>query len=105
MFMGESPIRAYGRRAFRKLIGPNGGYLPAMDERVFRDLIEPHRRELRAYCYRMAGSLQDGDDLLQESLLRAWKNIDRFEGRAALRTWLYRVAHSACIDALEKRLP
>ena len=76
-----------------------------MDERAFRELIEPHRRELRAYCYRMAGSLHDGDDLLQESLLRAWKNIDRFEGRAALRTWLYRVAHSACIDALEKRPP
>ncbi len=76
-----------------------------MDERVFRDLVEPHRRELRAYCYRMAGSLHDADDLLQESLLRAWKNIDRFEGRAALRTWLYRVTHSACLDALERRPP
>src|SRR5882672_1256935 len=75
----------------------------AGDERAFRALIEPYRRELRAYCYRMAGSLHDGDDLLQESLLRAWKGIGGFEGRSSLRTWLYRVSSSACMDALESR--
>src|SRR5882757_4074586 len=75
----------------------------AGDERAFRALIEPYQRELRAYCYRMAGSLHDGDDLLQESLLRAWKGIGGFEGRSSLRTWLYRVSSSACMDALESR--
>src|SRR5882724_6849402 len=75
----------------------------AGDERAFRALIDPYRRELRAYCYRMAGSLHDADDLLQESLLRAWKGIAGFEGRSSLRTWLYRVSSSACIDALESK--
>jgi RNA polymerase sigma-70 factor (ECF subfamily) len=77
----------------------------AGDERAFAALVEPHRRELRAYCYRMAGSLDEADDLLQESLLRAWRGLGTFEGRSSLRTWLYRVAWSACLDALEKRPP
>jgi RNA polymerase sigma-70 factor (ECF subfamily) len=80
-------------------------YRRRMDSRAFEELVGPHRSELRAYCYRMSGSVSDADDLLQESLIRAWKNIDRFEGRAALRTWLYRVTQSACIDALDKKRP
>ncbi len=76
-----------------------------MDARAFEELVGPHRRELRAYCYRMSGSLSDADDLLQESLLRAWKNIDRFEGRSSIRTWLYRVTQSACLDALDRMRP
>jgi RNA polymerase sigma-70 factor, ECF subfamily len=75
------------------------------DEGAFRELVAPHRRELRAYCYRMAGSLDDADDLLQESLLRAWRGIASFEGRSSVRTWLYRVTWSACVDALESRSP
>ncbi len=75
----------------------------AGDERAFRSLVEPYRRELRAHCYRMSGSLHDADDLLQESLLRAWKGLARFEGRSSIRTWLYRVTHSACIDALDRK--
>jgi RNA polymerase sigma-70 factor (ECF subfamily) len=75
------------------------------DERAFRDLVAPFRGELRAHCYRMAGSLSDADDLLQESLLRAWRGLAGFEGRSSVRTWLYRVTHSACVDALEKRSP
>ena len=75
------------------------------DEQAFRALVAPHQRELRAYCYRMAGSLDVADDLLQESLLRAWKGIAAFEGRSSLRTWLYRVTWSACVDALEKTKP
>lgn len=71
------------------------------DEVAFRELVAPHRRELRAYCYRMAGSLDDADDLLQESLLRAWRGLATFEGRSSLRTWLYRVTWSACVDGLE----
>src|SRR5579863_10540301 len=70
------------------------------DAQAFRDLVAPHERELRAYCYRMAGSLDDADDLLQESLVRAWRGLPGFEGRSSLRTWLYRVAWSACVDAL-----
>jgi RNA polymerase sigma-70 factor (ECF subfamily) len=75
----------------------------AGDEGAFRDLVSPYRRELRAYCYRMAGSLDDADDLLQESLLRAWRALSTFEGRSSLRTWLYRVTWSACIDALQSK--
>jgi RNA polymerase sigma-70 factor (ECF subfamily) len=74
-----------------------------MDERAFGALVAPYRRELRAYCYRMAGSIDDADDLLQESLLRAWRGLPGFDGRANLRTWLYRVASSACLDRLKNR--
>jgi RNA polymerase sigma-70 factor (ECF subfamily) len=73
------------------------------DEGAFGALVAPHRRELRAYCYRMAGSLDDADDLLQESLVRAWRSLASFEGRSSFRTWLYRVTWSACIDALQSK--
>ena len=75
------------------------------DERAFARLVEPHRRELRAHCYRMAGSLLDADDLLQESLLRAWRGLASFEGRASLRTWLYKVTTHACLDQLDRKGP
>jgi len=73
------------------------------DERAFRSLVEPYRRELRAHCYRMSGSMHDADDLVQESMLRAWRGLASFEGRASLRTWLHRVTTNACLDALEKK--
>jgi RNA polymerase sigma-70 factor (ECF subfamily) len=73
------------------------------DDRAFARLIEPFRRELLAHCYRLSGSLQDADDLLQEGLLRAWRGLGSFEGRSSLRTWLFKVTTSACLDALEKR--
>lgn len=73
------------------------------DAGAFAAMVAPYRRELRAFCYRMAGSLDEADDLLQESLLRAWRGLPGFEGRASVRTWLYRVTSSACIDALKKR--
>jgi RNA polymerase sigma-70 factor (ECF subfamily) len=75
----------------------------AGDEGAFRTLFAPYQRELRAYCYRMAGSVDEADDLVQESLLRAWRGLAMYEGRASLRTWLYRVAFSACVDALESK--
>ena len=72
----------------------------AGDGDAFRELTEPFRRELRVHCYRLLGSLQDAEDALQETLLSAWQGLPAFEGRASIRTWLYRVATSRCMDAL-----
>jgi RNA polymerase sigma-70 factor (ECF subfamily) len=58
----------------------------------FEELVAPYRRELQAHCYRMPGSLADAEDQVQETLLRAWRGIDGFEGRASVRSWLYKIA-------------
>jgi RNA polymerase sigma-70 factor (TIGR02960 family) len=71
----------------------------AGDGGAFRELTEPHLRELRVHCYRMLGSLEDAEDALQDTLLTAWQGLGRFEGRASIRTWLYRVATHRCLDA------
>ena len=79
----------------------------AGDGDAFRELTEPHRPELLVHCYRMLGSFQDAEDALQDTLLSAWQCLDGFEGRASIRTWLYRIATNRCLDVLRstKRRP
>lgn len=73
------------------------------DDAGFRQLVDAHERAVRSHCYRMLGSLEDAEDLTQETFLRAWRGLDAFEGRAAHRTWLYRIATHACLDELQRR--
>jgi len=73
------------------------------DEDAFRKLTDPYRRELQVHLYRMVGSLQDAEDLLQETLLAAWRGLEEFEERASMRTWLYRIATNRALDALRAR--
>jgi RNA polymerase sigma-70 factor, ECF subfamily len=75
----------------------------AGDESAFRQIVEEHRAELHAHCYRMLGSVQDAEDALQDTFLRAWRALSGFDGRSSLRTWLYRIATNVCIDALARR--
>jgi RNA polymerase sigma-70 factor (TIGR02960 family) len=72
-------------------------------EAAFRELTEPHRRELQVHCYRILGSIQDAEDLVQETLVAAWRGLEAFEGRASVRSWLYRIATNRCLNELRAR--
>jgi RNA polymerase sigma factor (sigma-70 family) len=80
----------------------------AGDEQAFRELTDPYRRELQVHCYRMLGSLTDAEDMLQETLLAAWRGLAGFTERASLRSWLYRIATNQCLNArraARRRIP
>jgi RNA polymerase sigma-70 factor (ECF subfamily) len=74
-----------------------------VDSTAFTRSVERHRRELHVHCYRMLGSFEESEDLVQETFLRAWRRRDTFRGRSSLRAWLYKIATNACLDALDKR--
>ena len=75
----------------------------AGDQDAFEQLVEPYHHELIVHCYRILGSFEDAEDMLQEALVRAWQHLDSFEGRSSMRAWLYKIATNACLDALDTR--
>ncbi|MBV9817236.1 MAG: RNA polymerase subunit sigma-70 [Solirubrobacterales bacterium] len=87
----------------RSLPAPGEAAIRAGDEAAFVAAVERHRREPRVHCYRMLGSLEESEDLVQETALRAWRGRHEFEGRASARAWLYAIATNACLDVLRRR--
>lgn len=73
------------------------------DSQQFGELTEPYRRELQVHCYRILGSLHEAEDMVQETMLKAWKRLDTYEGRASFRAWLYKIATNTCLDFLDQR--
>jgi RNA polymerase sigma-70 factor (ECF subfamily) len=73
------------------------------DANMFGELTEPFRRELQVHCYRILGSLQEAEDMVQETFLKAWKRLDTYEGRASFRAWLYKIATNTCLDFLDQK--
>jgi RNA polymerase sigma-70 factor, ECF subfamily len=73
------------------------------DSQKFSELTEPYRRELQVHCYRILGSLHEAEDMVQETMLKAWKRLDSYEGRASFRSWLYKIATNACLDFLDQK--
>jgi RNA polymerase sigma-70 factor (ECF subfamily) len=94
----ELMINSDSQKADSRLIAAKNG-----DKDQFGELTEPYRRELQVHCYRILGSLQEAEDLVQETFLRAWRRLDTYQGRASFRAWLYKIATNACLDVLDQR--
>jgi len=94
---GRPPLGSPGHPALQPML------LRDLTAHEFSALTEPHRRELQVHCYRMLGALQDAEDLVQETLLRAWQRRETYAGRASVRVWLYKIATNLCLDTLERR--
>lgn len=92
MIQGQNSIEAARLAAARK-----------GDEGQFGELTEPYRRELQVHCYRILGSLHEAEDMVQETMLKAWKRLDSYEGRASFRSWLYKIATNSCLDFLDQK--
>jgi RNA polymerase sigma-70 factor (TIGR02960 family) len=104
--MSGSSFSVMSFRAVRRHNGmtiSTHGVHPSADEAAFTEQLQRHRRELHVHCYRMLGSFDDCEDLVQETFLRAWRGRATFAGRSSLRAWLYKIATNACLDALDKR--
>jgi RNA polymerase sigma-70 factor (ECF subfamily) len=95
---GPPPAAAYNPDSTPHLTAALQG-----DAEEFNQLTEPYRRELRVHCYRILGSLVEAEDMVQETLLNAWKRLRTYQGRSTFRAWLYKIATNACLDALAKR--
>lgn len=95
-------------RTARHRVGDEAGLIEkarAGDQRAFAALVEPHRSMLTAVCYRIVGDEGAAEDALQETLVAAWRHLDRFEGRSKFSTWLYRIAHNAALASARKTVP
>src|SRR4029079_19295108 len=101
--------RARRVMSFREVVGHTAmtisthSHSRATDESAFAGQVQQHRRELHVHCYRMLGSFDDCEDMVQETFLRAWRSRSSFAGRSSVRAWLYKIATNACLDALDKR--
>jgi RNA polymerase sigma-70 factor (ECF subfamily) len=86
-----------GAQDLQKLLAARG------NPQHFEELTEPYRRELQVHCYRILGSLQEAEDMVQETMLKAWKRLETFEGRSSLRAWLYKIATNTCLDFIDQK--